>query len=206
VLEELKDEGALLPQDSCDGLRATVWRAHEGQIRAWTEREVMSVYSRLSDMCLSDILDLLEREASVEEITDAMREEIAQETRGKQFRGLIAIEKSKAYEAAVAQARADALREALATGAAEAVQKGKAYEKMILTRAEDEARTRATGSTSPSSSPCAPSMKRKAETEVEAEHASVLAERRSALEENLFRWTSMRVRTMSERRPSNLGC
>jgi hypothetical protein len=45
VTEELKDEGALLPQDSIDGLRATVWRTHEGQIRAWTKREVMSVYT-----------------------------------------------------------------------------------------------------------------------------------------------------------------
>jgi hypothetical protein len=45
VQEELKDEGALLLQDSIDGLRATVWRTHEGQIRAWTEREVLSVYN-----------------------------------------------------------------------------------------------------------------------------------------------------------------
>jgi hypothetical protein len=96
VMEELKDEGALLPQDSSDGLRATVWRAHEGQIRAWTEREVASVYSRLSNICLSDILDLIEREASVEEITDAMRDDIAQETRGKHL-GLIAAEKTKAF-------------------------------------------------------------------------------------------------------------
>jgi hypothetical protein len=185
VLEELKDEGALLPQDSCDGLRATVWRAHEGQIWAWMEREVMSVYSRLSDMCLSDILDLLERKASVEEITDTMREEIAQETRGK-FRGLIAAEKTKAYDAAVAEARADALREALATGAAEAVQKGKAYEKMILTRAEDEARTEGDRVYKSRLESLRTKMKRKAETEVEAEHAAVLTERRSALEENLL--------------------
>jgi hypothetical protein len=184
VLEELKDEGALLPQDSCDGLRATVWRAHEGQIRAWTEREVMSVYSRLSDICLSDILDMLEREASVEEITDAMREEIEQETRGKHI-GLIAIEKSKAYEAAVAQARADALREALATGAAEAAQKGRAYEKMILTRAEEEARIEGDRVYKSRLESLRTKMKRKAESEVEVEHATALAERCSALEDHL---------------------
>jgi hypothetical protein len=184
VLEELKDEGALLPQDSCDGLRATVWRAHEGQIRAWTEREVTSVYSRLSDICLSDILDLLEREASVEEITDAMREDIAQETRGKHL-GLIAIEKTKAYEEAVAQARADALREALATGAVEAAQKGRAYEKMILTRAEEEARIEGDRVYKSRLESLHTKLKRKAELEVEAEHASVLAERCSALEESL---------------------
>jgi hypothetical protein len=184
VLEELKDEGALLPQDSCDGLRATVWRAHEGQIQAWMEREVMSVYSRLSDICLSDILDKLEREATVEEITEVMKEEIEQETRGK-FLGLIAMEKTKAYEAAIAQARADALREALATGASEAAQKGKAYEKMILTRAEDEARTEGDRIYKSRLESLRTKMKRKAESEVEAEHATALAERRSALEEHL---------------------
>jgi hypothetical protein len=184
VMEELKDEGALLPQDSCDGLRATVWRAHEGQIRAWTEREVMSVYSRLSDICLSDILDKIEAEAPVEEITDLMREEIAQETRGKHL-GLIAIEKSKAYQEAITQARADALREALATAAAEATQKGKAYHKMILDRAEDEARTEGDRIYKSQLESLRTKQKRKAELEVEAEHASVLAERRSTLEDNL---------------------
>jgi flagellar biosynthesis/type III secretory pathway protein FliH len=54
---------------------------------------------------------------------------------------LIAQEKTKAYDAAIEEARATALREALATGAAEAARKGKAYEKMILSRAEEEART-----------------------------------------------------------------
>jgi hypothetical protein len=181
VMEELKDEGALLPQDSCDGLRATVWRAHEGQIRAWTEREVASVYSRLSDICLSDIMDMLEREAKVEDITDAMREEIAQETRGKHL-GLIAQEKTKAYNEAIAQARADALREALATGAAEAAQKGKAYEKMILTRAEDEARIEGDRVYKSRLESLRTKMKRKAESEVEAEHDAIVVERRATLE------------------------
>jgi hypothetical protein len=185
VLEELKDEGALLPQDSCDGLRATVWRAHEGQIRAWTEREVASVYSRLSDICLSDIMDMLEREAEVEEITDAMREEIAQETRGKYLR-LIAQEKTKAYNEAITQARADALREALATGAAEAAQKGKAYEKMILTRAEDEARIEGDKVYKSRLESLRTKMKRKAESEVEAEHNAIVAERRTTLEAALL--------------------
>jgi hypothetical protein len=184
VQEELRDEGALLPQDSHDGLRATVWRAHEGQIRAWTEREVLSVYSRLSDLCLSDILDKIESEASVEEITEVMREEITQETRGKHL-GLIAIKKTKAFNEAVTQARADALREALATGAAEAASKGKAYEKMILSRAEDEARIEGDKVYKARLESLRTKMKRKAELEVEAEHAQVLAERRSALEDSL---------------------
>jgi hypothetical protein len=184
IMEELQPNGALLPQDSIDGLRATVWRAHEGQIRAWTEREVLSVYKRLSDMCLSDILDKIESEASIEEITDIMRDEIAQEMRGK-FIGLIAAEKTKAYNEALSQARAEALREALATGAAEAVNKGKAYGKMILERAEDEARIEGDKVYKARLESLRTKLKRKAELEVEAEHAQTLAERRSALEENL---------------------
>jgi hypothetical protein len=185
VAEELHPQGALMPQDSADGLRATIWRAHEGQIRAWTEKEVLSVYSRLSDICLSDIMDKLEAEAPVEQITEVMREEIASETRGK-LKGLIAAEKTKAYEAAIVEARATALREALATGAAEAAQKGKAYEKMILTRVEDEARTEGDRVYKSRLESLRTKMKRKAETEVEAEHASVIAERRSALEDSLL--------------------
>jgi hypothetical protein len=184
ISEELQPNGALLPQDSADGLRATIWRSHEAQIRAWTEKEVLLVYSRLSDICLSDILDKLEAEAPMAEITDLMREEIAQETRGKHL-GLIAAEKTKAYNEAVEKARADALRQALATGAAEAAQKGKAYEKMILTRAEEEARTEGDRVYKSRLESLRTKLKRKAEQEVEAEHATVLAERRSALEENL---------------------
>jgi hypothetical protein len=181
VVEELNPQGALLPQDSEVGLRATIWRAHEGQIRAWTEKEVLSVYDRLSDICLSDIMDKLEAEATVEQITETMREEIASETRGK-FLGLIAQEKTKAYDAAIEEARATALREALATGAAEAVRKGKAYKTMILSRAEDEARTEGDRIYKSRLESLRTKMKRKAETEVEAEHASVIAERRTALE------------------------
>jgi hypothetical protein len=173
VAEELNPEGALMPQDSVDGLRATIWRAHEGQIRAWAEKEVLSVYSRLSEICLSDILDKLEAEASVEQISETMREEIAMETRGK-FVGLIAQEKTKAYNAAIEEARATALREALATGVAEAVRKGKAYESMILARAEDEARTEGDRIYKSHLESLRTKMKRKAETEVEAEHASVM--------------------------------
>jgi hypothetical protein len=181
VAEELNPDGALMPQDSVDGLRATVWRAHKGQIRAWTEKEVLSVYSRLSDVCLSDILDKLEAEATVEQITEIMSEEIAMETRGK-FQGLIAMEKTKAYNAAIEEARSTALREALATGAAEAANKGKAYESMILSRAEDEARKEGDRVYKSRLESLHTKMKRKAESEVEAEHAVVVTERRTALE------------------------
>jgi hypothetical protein len=127
---------------------------------------------------------LLEREASVEEITEVMKEEIAQETRGKHL-GLIASEKTKAFNEAIELARAEGLRDARAQGEAEAVQKGKAYEKMLLTRAEDEARIEGDRVYKSRLESLHTKMKRKVELEVELEHAQVLAERRSTLEQSL---------------------
>jgi hypothetical protein len=184
ISEELQPNGALMPQDSIDGLRATIWRAHEGQIRTWTEREVLSVYSRLSDICLSDIVDKLQAEATVEEITDTIREEIAEETRGK-FLGLIAQEKTKAYNAALEEARAEALKEALALGKAEAVQKGKSYEKMQLDRAEDEARLEAARIFKKRLDSARGKLTHQVETEIRKEYDQTVVERRSALEAGL---------------------
>jgi hypothetical protein len=184
IAEELQPNGALMPQDSIEGLRATIWRAHEGQIKAWTEREVLSVYSRLSDICLSDIVDKLQAEATVEQITETIREEIAEETRGK-FLGLIAQEKTKAYEAALREARAEALKEAMALGKAEAVQKGKSYEKMQLDCAEDEAPIEAARVFKKRLDSARGKLAHQVETEIRKEYDQTVAERRSALEAGL---------------------
>jgi hypothetical protein len=184
ITEELQPNGALMLQDSVDGLRATIWRAHKGQIRAWTEKEVLSVYSRLSDICLSDIMDKLEAEAPLEQITDAMKEEIAAETRGK-FLGLIAQEKTKAYEAALSEARAVALKEAMARGKEEAMQKGRSYEKMQLDRAEEEARLEVVCVFKKRISSVRDKMTHQIDAEIRKERDQVLAERRSALEAGL---------------------
>jgi hypothetical protein len=184
ISEELQPDGALLPQNSADGLWATIWRAHKGQIRAWTEKEVLSVYSRLSDISLSDIMDKLEAEAPIVQITDIIREEIAVETRGK-YLGLIAQEKTKAYEAALEEARADALRNAIALGEREAVQKGRSYEKMQLDRAEEEARLEAARVFKKHMNSARDKMAHQVEMEIRKERDQVLAERRSALEAGL---------------------
>jgi hypothetical protein len=184
VQEELKDEGVLLLQDSIDGLRTTIWRAHEGQIRAWTEREVLSVYKRLSDICLSDILDLIEREASVEEITEAMKEDINMEIRGK-FKGKIAEEKSKAYATALDEARTAGLRDAQAQGAVEAAQKGKSYQDMLISRAEDEAKIKADVLFKSWLESARTKMKHKVESVVEAEQEEAISEQRLALKSRL---------------------
>jgi hypothetical protein len=185
VQEELKDEGALLPQDSIDSLCATIWRAHEGQIQAWTEREVLSVYQRLSDICLSDILDLIEREATVEEITEVMKNEIDMGIRGK-FAGLIATEKSRAFENVLEEARTEGLHKACQQGEAEAVQKGKAYCDMLLSRSEAEARIEADKLYKSRLESTHSKLKCKVEVKVAAEHKSIVTERRSALEKSLM--------------------
>jgi hypothetical protein len=184
ISEELQPDGALLPQDSADGLQSTIWRAHKGQIRAWTEKEVLSVYSRLSDISLSDIMDKLEAEAPIEEITDIIREEIAAETQGK-YLGLIAQEKTKAYEAALEEARADALRNAMETGKKEAAQKGKSYKKLQLGRAEEEARLEAARIFKKRMSSVRNKVTHQVETEIRKERDQILAERHSALEAGL---------------------
>ncbi|KAN0142039.1 hypothetical protein V8E53_000501, partial [Lactarius tabidus] len=44
IIENLQlDNGPLLPQDSIDGIRSTVWRAHEAHIRAIVEQEALKV-------------------------------------------------------------------------------------------------------------------------------------------------------------------
>jgi hypothetical protein len=184
VLEELNPEGALLPQDSETGLQATIWRAHEGQIRAWTEKEVLSIYKRLSDICLSDIMDKLEAEAPIEEITDCMRVEVEMETRGK-YLGLLAQEKTKAFNAALEEARTDALRSARAQGEAEAAQKGRSYSKIQLERAEEEARLEAARIFKVRLQSACDKMLLRVEVEIHKEHDHAIAERRSALKVGL---------------------
>jgi hypothetical protein len=174
----------LLLQDSVDGLHATIWRAHEGQIQAWTEHEVLSVYKRLSDICLSDILDLIKREATTEEITEAMKEDIALETRGK-FKGCIAEEKTRTFETALEEARSDSLCNTCARGTAEAAQRGRAYRNMLLSRAEAEAKIEADALFKSQLESAHSKLKHKVEAEVEVEHDEAIAERWSALKKSL---------------------
>jgi hypothetical protein len=178
--EELRPEGALLPQDSVDGLRATIWRAHEGLIREATLAQVNSVYSRISTMGLAELVDKVMAEESMESITDTIRDDIREDMRGK-FAGLIAAEKTKAYNAALEEARSEALKEAHATGALEAAQKGRSYEAMLLSRAEDEAKIKA----DKLFNSCLMSERSKialrVKAEIKAEHTAALEERRRNL-------------------------
>jgi hypothetical protein len=178
--EEIRPEGALLPQDSVDGLRATIWRAHEGLIREATLAQVNSVYSRISTMGLAELVDKVMAEESMESITDTIRDDIREDMRGK-FAGLIAAEKTKAYNAALDEARSEALKEAQATGAREAAQKGRSYSAMLLSRAEDEAKIAADKAFKSRLMSERSKIALRVEAEIKAEHAAALEECRRNL-------------------------
>jgi hypothetical protein len=178
--EELRPEGALLPQDSSDGMRATIWRAHEGLIREATLAQVNSVYSCISTLGLAELVDKVMGEESVESITDTIREDIPEDIRGK-FAGLIGQEKTRAYNEALEDARSEAVKEAQATAAKETAQKGRSYEKMLLSRAEDEAKVAADKEfKSRLMSECS-KITLRVEAEIKAEHCAALEERRRNL-------------------------
>jgi hypothetical protein len=51
IAEQLSlDNGPYMPQDSVDGIRATVWRAHEAQIRAAVAAKANEVEDRLTTL------------------------------------------------------------------------------------------------------------------------------------------------------------
>jgi hypothetical protein len=175
--EELCPEGALLPQDSVDGLRATIWRAHEGLIKEATLAQVNSVYSRISTMGLAELVDKVMAEESMESITDTIRDDIREDMRGK-FAGLIAAEKTKAYNAALDEARTEAIKEAHAAGAREAAQKGRSYEAMLLSRVEDEAKIKADKEFNSRLMSERSKIALRVEAEIKAEHSAALEERR----------------------------
>ncbi|KAN0137679.1 hypothetical protein V8E53_004504 [Lactarius tabidus] len=173
ILENLQlDNGPLLPQDSIDGIRSTVWRSHEAHIRAIVEQEALQVAHRLSTMGLSDLIDKLERDAPIEEITDTLRDDILEQTRSKYNNAVLAA-KSEAYNKAI--------REAEDAGRAEAAAFMKSYESIQMDRAKEQARLKAdsefTRLLADERSKIAPRV----DTEIAAEHAKFVTERRKIL-------------------------
>jgi hypothetical protein len=77
IAEQLAlDNGPYLPHDSIDGIRATVWRKHEAQIRAAVARKANEVEDKITTMGLSELIDNLLNEASMAEITETIKEDI----------------------------------------------------------------------------------------------------------------------------------
>ncbi|KAN0139523.1 hypothetical protein V8E53_002639, partial [Lactarius tabidus] len=135
IIENLQlDNGPLLPQDSIDGIRSTVWHAHEAHIRAIVEQEALKVAHWLSTMGLSDLIDKLEKDAPIEEITDTLRDDILEQTRSK-YNNEVLVAKSNAYN--------QAIREAEQAGRTEAATFIKSYKAVQLERAKEQARLKA---------------------------------------------------------------
>jgi hypothetical protein len=181
VQEELQVDGSLLPQDSADSIRATIWRVHEGLIREATLAQVNLVYSQITTMGLASLVDKIMAEEPIEVITDEIREDIHKQVRG-QHAGLIAKEKTCAYEEALKEARSEALKEVHATGAREAAQKGQSYKKMLLSRAEDEARIEADKVFNSHLMSEHSKIVFRIEAEIKEEHCAALEERRLNLQ------------------------
>jgi hypothetical protein len=173
ILENLQlDNGPLLPQDSIDGIRSTVWRAHEAHIRAIVEQEALQVAHRLSTMGLADLIDKLEKDATIEEITDTLRDDILEQTRSK-YNNAILTAKSDAYNRAI--------KEAEEAGRAEAAASSASYEKIQMERAKEQARLKADSKFSRLLADERSKIAPRVDAEIAAEHAKFITERRQTL-------------------------
>ncbi|KAN0136415.1 hypothetical protein V8E53_005783 [Lactarius tabidus] len=151
------DNGPYLPQDSIDGIRATVWRAHEAQIRMAVSQKANEVEHKLTTMGLAELIDKLLNKALVEEITNTVREDIALQTRSKYNNAKLEAE-NKAYHELINQAMAEgkdrATKEALETYAntsrnlcemkeRQAKDDAEKYYQNLLGKAKEQARLKA---------------------------------------------------------------
>jgi hypothetical protein len=135
ILENLQlDNGLLMPQDSVDGIRSTVWRTHEAHIRAIVEHEALKVEHRLSTLGLSDLIDKLEHDAPIEEITEVLKDDIAEQIRSK-YNNEILTAKSNAYKQAIAEAEQK--------GRKQAAKETALYKAHLLDTAKEQARLKA---------------------------------------------------------------
>jgi hypothetical protein len=173
ILENLQeDNGPLMPQDSVDGIRSTVWRSHEAHIRAIVEQEAMKVAHRLSTMGLSDLIDKLERDAPTEEITEVLKDDIAEQVRSKYNNAILAI-KSNAYKQAAAEAEQK--------GREQAAKEAVSYEAHLLDVAKEQARLKANSEFTRLLADERSKIAPRVDTEVTEEHAKFIADRRKTL-------------------------
>jgi hypothetical protein len=193
VAEQLTlDNGPYMPQDSIDGIRATVWRAHKAQIRAVVAAKANEVEDRLTTLGLSDLIDKLLNEASWEEITSTIREDIELQVRSK-FNNQRLAEENRAYHALIK----DATKAGKAKAAAEALQtyttvsttlKGQkerqaqkdadAYYFNLIKRAKEQARTKADSDFARLLADERSALAPRVDKEIKEEYAKLVEERR----------------------------
>ncbi|KAN0139108.1 hypothetical protein V8E53_003110 [Lactarius tabidus] len=161
------NNGLLLPQDSIDGIRSTVWHTHEAHIQSIIEHEAMKVAHRLSTMGQSDLIDKLECDTPIEEITDTLHDNILEQTRSKYNNALLVV-KSDAYKQAV--------KEAEQAGRTEASTSAKAYENNLLDKAKEKAHLKADSEFSCLLADERSKIVPRVDTVIAAEHAKFISE------------------------------
>ncbi|KAN0128913.1 hypothetical protein V8E53_013286 [Lactarius tabidus] len=173
ILEHLQlDNGPLMPQDSIDGIRSTVWRAHEAHIRAIVEHEARKVEHRLSTMGLSDLIDKLECDAPIEEITEVLKDDIVEQIRSK-YNNNILTAQSNAYKHAIAEAERK--------GRERAAKETASYKSHLLETAKEQARLKANSEFTRLLADERSKIAPKVDAEIAEEHARFISDRRKTL-------------------------
>jgi hypothetical protein len=146
--------------------------AHEAHIRAIVEQEALKVAHRLSTMGLSDLIDKLEHDAPIEEITEVLKDDIAEQVRSK-YNNEILVIKSKAYKQAVAEAEQK--------GCEQAAKETASYEARLLDVAKEQARLKANSEFTRLLADERSKIAPRVDTEVAEEHAQIHSDRRKTL-------------------------
>jgi hypothetical protein len=177
-----------------DGIRATVWRAHEAQIRAAVARKANEVEDHITTMGLAELIDNLLNEATTQEITETIKDDIALQVRSK-FNNARLEEESKAYTAmikeAIKEGKAKAASEALQAYAStsetlkamkerQAQADADVYYKNLLEKAKSQARLQADSEFSRLLADELSAIAPRIDREIAAEHAKHIEERRQA--------------------------
>ncbi|KAN0141595.1 hypothetical protein V8E53_000057 [Lactarius tabidus] len=200
IAEQLTlDNGPYLPQDSVDGIRATVWRAHEAQIRAAVTRKANEVEDRITTMGLAELIDNLLNEATTQEITATIKDDIALQVRSK-YNNARLEEESKAYNAFIkeatkdgkARAAAEALQAYATTSATlkdmkerQAHADADVYYRNLLEKAKSQARLQADSDYSRLLADARSEIAPRIDKEIAEEHLKLLEERRQATSSGL---------------------
>jgi hypothetical protein len=193
------DNGPYLPQDSIDGIRATVWHAHEAQIRMAVSQKANEVEHKLTTMGLAELINNLLNKASIEEVTNTIRDNIALQTRSKYNNKRLATE-NKAYHDMITQAMAEgkdrAAKEALETYAItsrnlremkekQAKDDANKYFQNLLDKAKEQARLKADSEFSRLLADERSAIAPRVDAEIALEHKKLVEERCLATEAQL---------------------
>ncbi|KAN0138017.1 hypothetical protein V8E53_004188 [Lactarius tabidus] len=149
-----------------------VWRSHEAHIRAIVEHKALKVEHRLSTLGLSDLIDKLEKDAPIEEITDTLCDDISEQIRSK-YNNKILVAKSNAYKQALAAAEQE--------GRAQAANATESYIARLMDTAKEQAHLKADSKFSQLLADKCSKIAPKVDAEIVEEHTKFISEHRQTL-------------------------